>query len=406
MGGLDTVVAKIPKRNARLQLFGFGVVHAEGLHGDLLHALVGLGLVVHAGLGGGDAVDHVHALGDHTEGGILAVQELPVGVHDEELAAGGVHGLGAGHRQHAALVADGVLHAVGGELTLDAVAGAADADALGVAALDHEAGDDPVEDQAVIEALLDEADEIVHADGSQVRIQLCDDLAAVFHLDGNDRILCHVDTLLMICDSAKEALPPLHFQRPVHLPLCVFLGCGVPLVIELFALAQADLHLHPGAFEIQAQGDEGVAVLLDLGEEPLDLPLVHEQAAGAAGFAVEDVALLIGADVHSVERHLPVLDGAEGILQIHVAHANGLHFRARQFDARLVAVLHKIVVKGFAVFRDLTVAGFLFLLRHGRHLPSSQSDLPSGYSVVYYLPFFPICQGVPLEKIQLSKIKC
>ena len=86
MGGLDTVVAKIPKRNARLQLFGFGVVHAEGLHGDLLHALVGLRLVVHAGLGGGDAVDHVHALGDHAEGGILAVQELPVGVHDEELA--------------------------------------------------------------------------------------------------------------------------------------------------------------------------------------------------------------------------------------------------------------------------------------------------------------------------------
>ena len=34
----------------------------------------------------------------------------------------------------------------------------------GSAALDHEAGDDPVEDQAVIEALVDEADEVAHAD--------------------------------------------------------------------------------------------------------------------------------------------------------------------------------------------------------------------------------------------------
>ena len=164
-----------------------------------------------------------------------------------------------------------------------------------------------------------------------------------------------------------EGSPPLQFQGPVHLPLSVLLGCGLPLVVELFALAQADLHLDPGAFEVEAQGDQRVAVLLDLGEEAEDLPLVHQQAAGAAGFPVEDVALLIGAHVHAVEGHLPVLDGAEGILQVHVAHADGLHFRSRQFDARLVPVLHEVVVKGFAVFGD----EFPTLLGHCGHLLSS-----------------------------------
>ena len=79
-------------------------------------------------------VDHVHTLDDLAEGGILAVQmSAAVGTHDEELAAGGVGGLGAGHGQHAAVVAAwSILHAVGGELALDAVAGAADAGALGV----------------------------------------------------------------------------------------------------------------------------------------------------------------------------------------------------------------------------------------------------------------------------------
>ena len=47
-----------------------------------------------------------------------------------------------------------VLEAVVGKLALDAVARAAHAVAVGAAALDHKALDDPVEDQAVIKALV------------------------------------------------------------------------------------------------------------------------------------------------------------------------------------------------------------------------------------------------------------
>ena len=84
-----------------------------------------------------------------------------------------------------------VVDAIDLELALDAVAGTAHAGALMIAALDHEARDNAVEDQAVIEALVCQRDEVAHGLGRDLGIQLCDDLAAVLHFDRNDRILCH-----------------------------------------------------------------------------------------------------------------------------------------------------------------------------------------------------------------------
>ena len=81
-----------------------------------------------------------------------------------------------------------VLHAVLGKLALDGVAGAAHAVAVGAAALDHKAGDAAVEDQAVIKALLHQADEVVHAVGGHVGVELGLDDAAVFHFNGHNRI--------------------------------------------------------------------------------------------------------------------------------------------------------------------------------------------------------------------------
>ena len=118
-------------------------------------------------LDGGDGVHHVHAGGHLAKGGVLAVQMLGVGVHDEELAAGGVGAGGTGHADRTPrLWLQVVLHAVEEELALDAVAGAAHAGALRAAALDHEAGNDSVEDQAVIiDMVMAQVDEVVHALG-------------------------------------------------------------------------------------------------------------------------------------------------------------------------------------------------------------------------------------------------
>ena len=62
----------------------------------------------------------------------------------------------AGHADDAAGVLDGVGNAVLQKLTLDVPARAAHAGALGVASLDHEAGNNAVERQAVVKTVLDQ----------------------------------------------------------------------------------------------------------------------------------------------------------------------------------------------------------------------------------------------------------
>ena len=66
--------------------------------------------------------------------------------------------------------------------------GAAHTGTGGVAALNHEAGDDAVEDHAVIKAFLHETDEVFDGLRRNVRIQLGADDAAVFHFDGDNRV--------------------------------------------------------------------------------------------------------------------------------------------------------------------------------------------------------------------------
>ena len=60
------------------------------------------------------------------------------------------------------------------------------------------------------------------------------------------------------------------FQRALNVALGGFLRHIGPLIVELFAAAQAHLHLHPGVFEVQRQGDEGIALLLDNAVQPQD----------------------------------------------------------------------------------------------------------------------------------------
>ena len=156
---------------------------AVGVHGDGGNLLLHLGTVVAVGLDGGDGVHHVHAGGHLAEGGVLTVQVLGVGVHDEELAARGVGGGGTRHAENAPFVLQVVFDAVEEELALDAVAGAAHTGAFGTAALDHEAGNDSVEDQTVIKMVIAQIDEVANALGRLVGVQLALDDAAVFHGD-------------------------------------------------------------------------------------------------------------------------------------------------------------------------------------------------------------------------------
>ena len=78
---------------------------------------------------------------------------------------------------------------------------------------------------------------------------------------------------------------------------------------------------------------------------------MHQQALRPVGVAVEDVAVIIRGDVQTVGVDFAILGNAEAVLQVQRPGADGLDFRTKQLDARLVAVLDKIVVVRLAVLR-------------------------------------------------------
>ena len=102
-------------------------------------------------------------------------------MHDEELRACGIGHYGARHRKHALGVFEVVFEAVGGEFTLDVVAGTAHAGAVRAAALDHKAVDNAVKGQPVIKAAARKAKEISHGVGRDLGVQLSLDDLAAFH---------------------------------------------------------------------------------------------------------------------------------------------------------------------------------------------------------------------------------
>src|SRR4029079_154550 len=102
-----------------------------------------------------DRVHDVHSSGDLAEDGVLAVEPWArVRGDDEELAPVRIRA-GVRHRERAAH--DRVVV----EFVLEAVAGASGAGSGRVATLDHEVGDDAVEDDAVVEPVSGELAEVL-----------------------------------------------------------------------------------------------------------------------------------------------------------------------------------------------------------------------------------------------------
>ena len=130
-----------------------------------------------------DLVNNLHTGYDLAECCILTVKVGGILVHDKELGGGRVGVIRPSHRDYAALVLDGVCPTVCTEFALDVFLCAAHAIALGIAALDHKALDNSVENKAVVKALLYELFKILYGDGCCLGIKLELDHTAVLHFD-------------------------------------------------------------------------------------------------------------------------------------------------------------------------------------------------------------------------------
>ena len=53
-------------------------------------------------------------------------------------------------------------------------------------------------------------------------------------------------------------------ERPVDVTLCGTAGIGFPLVVQLFALADAQFQFDPPALEIERKWNQGIALQFDL----------------------------------------------------------------------------------------------------------------------------------------------
>ena len=71
--------------------------------------------------------------------------------------------------------------------------------------------------------------------------------------------------------------------------------------------------------------------------------------------------------MHAADKKLPIFHGAEGVLEVDIARADGLDLRPGEFNARLKALKHKVFMKSLAVARYLLYAQ---LLRHVRFTSS------------------------------------
>ena len=136
----------------------------------------------------------------------------------------------------------------------------------------------------------------------------------------------------------------------------VALGCALchilALVIELFTSAQPDLQLDAAVFEIQAYRDERIARLLYHAVEAVDLFFMHKESAHAHGIAVEDISLLIGGNVHTVHKNFALDYGTPAVLEVYPALTDRFDLGSEQLDARLIALLDKIIVVRLFVLRD------------------------------------------------------
>ena len=110
-------------------------------------------------------------------------------MHDKELAACGVWHHASCHGENALRMFQIIFYAVCGKFAFNTVAGTTHSCAFRIPSLDHESADHAVEDQTVIEIFVDETDEIIDGNGSNIGIKLSLDHVPVFHGKCYDRIL-------------------------------------------------------------------------------------------------------------------------------------------------------------------------------------------------------------------------
>src|SRR5262245_57953346 len=166
--------------------------------------------------------------------------------------------------------------------------------------------------------------------------------------------------------AGSAQVSPLLPHQPRLLALPAALRGVLALVVQLLALCQRQPQLGAAAgIEVELERHHGHALALHRDRELVDLVLVQQQAAGAAGVVLEEGAcLLVLRDVRVDEEDAAVLGAGVAFGDVGLARAQRLHVGAGELDAGLPGVLDTVLEARPSVLHH-RLAAVVVLGRHG-----------------------------------------
>ena len=136
------------------------------------------------------------------------------------------------------------------------------------------------------------------------------------------RIFAEIEASVFLRSKKKNdvTLPERLLILPLHFPFHILFGRIRPLVVKLFTTGQPHLYLYQASLKIHGKRNQGIALLRHFARQLVDLRTVHQKLPDPQGILVENVAFLIGIDVHPVDVHLSLVDADKGLLDAAFSH--------------------------------------------------------------------------------------
>ena len=139
------------------------------------------------------------------------------------------------------------------------------------------------------------------------------------------------------------------FKRTFYVTLGRFCLQILALIIVMLAAGQRELQLRAAMLEVDLERHEGEALLACLAEQLDDLRLVHQELARAQRIVIEDIPLLIRADMHMLDENLAILDDSIAVLEIGLAGPQGFDLCPLQSQPCLKGLMDEKIMTCLAV---------------------------------------------------------
>ena len=108
----------------------------------------------------------------------------------QELGRSAVRVIGTCHGDDTSHMRNIIFHTICRELTFDGLLRTAGSVSIGIAALDHESGDDTMESQTIVEAFICQIDKVGYRNRGSICIQFQRNRAIILHIDGHMMKTC------------------------------------------------------------------------------------------------------------------------------------------------------------------------------------------------------------------------